>query len=134
MALPRAARTANSIPPFAFRPEVFNVTLTAPGRLAPGVLGLTILAVHDSRHFRFSLTSGPSRGASSDDVATALMNAIEQMLDREGRIAVVEEVVVLLRSGPLPISCAGITSKNFRPYLQQVLRKVVEPNHDPLLG
>ncbi|HEX7679739.1 MAG TPA: hypothetical protein VF713_16530, partial [Thermoanaerobaculia bacterium] len=94
-------------------------------RLAAGVVGLTVLVRHASRQFRFAVNASSSTRASSDEVAIALASAIEETFEHERDDAIVEEVVVLLRSGSLPISCEGTTSKNLLPLLRRVLGNIV---------
>ncbi len=127
MAPARAAEylPINPISRFGLRPELFNVSVAASARLAAGVVGLTVLVRHASRQFRFAVNANSSTRASSDDVALALASAIEDTFEHERDDAIVEEVVVLLRSGSLPITCEGTTSKNLLPLLRRVLGNIV---------
>src|ERR1700682_5998258 len=102
------------------RPSVFNVQVAPAARLAAGVVGLTVLVRSDRHQFRFAVSSATSGGTSSGDVASSLTRAIERTCDDDGSLPVVEEVLVLLRSGSVPINCEGVTSKNLLPLLQRV--------------
>jgi hypothetical protein len=128
------AASASPISRFGLRPGLFDVSVAASARLAVGVVGLTVLVRHASRQFRFAVNASSSTCASSDDVAIALANAIEGAFEHESADAVVEEVVVLLRSGSLPITCEGTNSKNLLPFLRRVVDNIVAPGDKALRG
>ena len=130
MAFARAVESVSTNPVswFRLRPDVFNVGVAASARFAPGVLGLTVLVRHGSRQFRFAVDASSSVHASNDDVAITLASAIGRAFDHESGMAVVEEILVLLRSGSVPIACAGITSKTLLPLLREVVDGLVAPD------
>jgi hypothetical protein len=115
-----------------YRPHVFDVRVDAQARLTAGVLGLTVLVRHDSRRYRFAVTSSATGSASSDGVATTIMRAIEQAFGPGRDAIVVEEVVVLLRSGSLPIAFRGTTFTSLLPLLQRVAGNIVTAGSKPM--
>ena len=98
---------------------MLDLQVPAPIRLAPGILGLNVLA-HDSVD-TFSFLITPRQSTSTIDVAEAVSNALRAAIGIDDE-TVIDEISLLLPTGALPIARGAMRVADLANALQPLIR------------